>query len=123
VKAAMPHHEARMLVVADNAVDVEQVCGMLRGKYPHIQASADPAAADAAFDRVKPHVLVLAFKSIEARARFYLGLYRRSKCIHTQARSPRQWGAIGSHPGHRLRQGTGGARPDPVPSGVWPAGA
>jgi CheY-like chemotaxis protein len=63
---------------------VEQVCGMLRGKYPHVEASADPAVTDAAIDRVKPQVLVLAFKSIEACERFYLGLYRRSECIHTQ---------------------------------------
>ncbi|MDP2986389.1 response regulator [Hydrogenophaga sp.] len=77
----MNHREARILVVGDNAVDAEQVCSMLRDRYPHVEATTDPMKSDAVFDRVKPQVLVLAFKSLEACERFYLGLYRRSEVI------------------------------------------
>ncbi|MDO9504135.1 MAG: response regulator [Hydrogenophaga sp.] len=77
----MNHREARILVVSDNAVDAEQVCSMLRDRYPHVEATTDPMKSDAVFDRVKPQVLVLAFKSLEACERFYLGLYRRSEVI------------------------------------------
>lgn len=79
----MNHKEARILVVGDNAVDAEQVCSMLRDRYPHVEASTDPMKSDAVFDRVKPQVLVLAFKSVEACERFYLGLYRRSEVIQS----------------------------------------
>ncbi|MDP2251943.1 MAG: response regulator [Hydrogenophaga sp.] len=77
----MNHREARILVVGDNAVDAEQVCSMLRDRYPHVEATTDPMKSDTVFDRVKPQVLVLAFKSLEACERFYLGLYRRSEVI------------------------------------------
>lgn len=79
----MNHKEARILVVGDNAVDAEQVCSMLRDRYPHVDATTDPMKSDAVFDRVKPQVLVLAFKSVEACERFYLGLYRRSEVIQS----------------------------------------
>lgn len=79
----MSHREARILVVGDNAVDGEQVCSMLRDRYPHVEATTDPMKSDAVFDRVRPQVLVLAFKSVEACERFYLGLYRRSDVIQS----------------------------------------
>ena len=79
----MNHKEARILVVGDNAVDAEQVCSMLRDRYPHVEATTDPMKSDAVFDRIKPQVLVLAFKSVEACERFYLGLYRRSEVIQS----------------------------------------
>ena len=79
----MSHREARILVVGDNAVDAEQVCSMLRDRYPHVEATTDAMKSDAVFDRVKPQVLVLAFKSVEACERFYLGLYRRSEVIQS----------------------------------------
>lgn len=81
----MNHKEARILVVGDNAVDAEQVCGMLRGRYPHVEATTDPLSSDTVFDRVKPQVLVLAFKSLEACELFYLSLYRRSEVIQALA--------------------------------------
>ena len=81
----MNHREARIFVVGDNATDAEQVCGMLRDRYPHVEASTDPMKSDAMFDRLKPQVLVLAFKSLEACERFYLGLYRRSEVIQSLA--------------------------------------
>lgn len=79
----MNHREARILVVGDNAVDAEQVCGMLRDRYPHVEATTDAMKSDAVFDRVKPQLLVLGFKSLEACERFYLGLYRRSEVIQS----------------------------------------
>lgn len=81
----MKHKEARILVVGDNAVDAEQVCGMLRDRYPHVEATTDPMKSDAVFDGIKPQLLVLAFKSLEACERFYLGLYRRSEVIQSLA--------------------------------------
>jgi DNA-binding response OmpR family regulator len=81
----MNHKEARILVVGDNAVDAEQVCSMLRDRYPHVEATTDPMKSDAVFDRVKPQLLVLAFKSLEACERFYLSLYRRSEVIQSLA--------------------------------------
>lgn len=79
----MKHREARVLVVGDNAVDGEQVCAMLREMYPHVEATTDAMKSDAVFERIKPQVLVLAFKSVEACERFYLGLYRRSEVIQS----------------------------------------
>lgn len=79
------HREARILVVGDNAVDAEQVCDMLRDRYPHVEATTDPIKRDAAFDALKPQLLVLAFKSLESSERFYLGLYRRSEVIQSLA--------------------------------------
>lgn len=81
----MKHRDARVLVVGDNAADGEQVCAMLRDLYPHVEATTDAMTSDAVFDRVKPQVLVLAFKSLEACERFYLGLYRRSEVIQSLA--------------------------------------
>lgn len=79
----MKHRDARVLVVGDNAMDGEQVCVMLRDLYPHVEATTDALKSDAVFERVKPQVLVLAFKSVEACERFYLGLYRRSEVIQS----------------------------------------
>ncbi len=79
----MKHRDARILVVGDNAVDCEQVCVLLRDLYPKVEASTDTLKSDAVFERVKPQVLVLAFKSVEACERFYLGLYRRSEVIQS----------------------------------------
>ncbi len=79
----MKHKDARILVVGNNAVDAEQVCGMLRDRYPHVEATTDPAKSDAVFDGFKPQLLVLAFKSLEDCERFYLGLYRRSDVIQS----------------------------------------
>lgn len=81
----MNHKEARILVVGDNAVDAEQVCSMLRERHPHVEATTDPLKSDAVFDRIKPQVLILSFKSVEACERFYLGLYRRSDVIQSLA--------------------------------------
>ena len=81
----MKHRDARVLVVGDNAMDGEQVCAMLRDLYPQVAATTDAMTSDAVFDRVKPQVLVLAFKSLEACERFYLGLYRRSEVIQSLA--------------------------------------
>ena len=81
----MKHRDARVLVVGDNAADGEQVCAMLRDLYPHVEATTDAMTSDTVFDRVKPQVLVLAFKSLEACERFYLGLYRRSEVIQSLA--------------------------------------
>lgn len=81
----MKHRDARVLVVGDNAADGEQVCAMLRDLYPHVEATTDVMTSDTVFDRVKPQVLVLAFKSLEACERFYLGLYRRSEVIQSLA--------------------------------------
>ena len=55
----MKHKEARILVVGDNAVDAEQVCNMLRDRYPYVEATTDPMASDAVFDGLKPQLLVL----------------------------------------------------------------
>ncbi|MBA4265603.1 MAG: response regulator [Comamonadaceae bacterium] len=79
----MKHRDARVLVVGDNAMDGEQVCAMLRELYPHVEATTDAMKSDAVFERIKPQVLVLAFKSVEACERFYLGLYRRSEVIQS----------------------------------------
>lgn len=79
----MKHKDARILVVGDNAVDAEQVCTMLRDRYPHVESTTDPMKSDTVFDGIKPQLLVLAFKSLEACERFYLGLYRRSDVIQT----------------------------------------
>jgi CheY-like chemotaxis protein len=71
---------ARVLVASDNAADAEQVVGQLGDVMENVRSATDPARAVADFESFKPHVLVLAFGSIEMAQRYSLG-YRHSEII------------------------------------------
>ena len=74
--------EARILVATDVGSDAELVRRLLRDVYPQVSGSTDPERYVADFDHHRPNVLVLAFKTLEAAERYYLGLYRQSTLVN-----------------------------------------
>lgn len=74
-----------LLVLTDVRSDAEMVAKLLSTEFDrvHVSTHADHFAAD--FERLRPKVLVLAFKSLGESERCHLGLYRRSAQIHTLA--------------------------------------
>lgn len=75
--------DSKILVLGDNASDTELVQSVLKLSYPNIQLAHDPSLHSKLFDQSKPKILVMAFKSLDACERGYLGLYRKSEYIHT----------------------------------------
>ena len=74
----MSNAEARILITAEVGADADMLRGLLQAEYPKVALSTQPASFVEDFDRHRPQVLVLAFKTLEAAERYYLGLYRRS---------------------------------------------
>lgn len=74
---------ARLLVASEGASDADLVRGMLRDKFPLTEVSPKAEDWPADFDRHRPQVLILAFKSLEEAERCYLGLYRHSAAVNT----------------------------------------
>lgn len=79
----MNANHASILVISDVVSDAEVVLGLLKDHHPQALASTDPAKFAEDFERSRPQVLVLAFQTLEAAERCYLGLYRRSTVIST----------------------------------------
>ena len=67
-----------MLVVSDNAGDLQQIVEQLAGDHRQVDGSFDPAAAAGDFGRLLPDVVVLAFDTIQKSDRYVLSLYRQS---------------------------------------------
>lgn len=78
----MATQDARILVVTDASSDADLVRRLLRDEFPQAQASTDSECFVADFERHRPQVLVLAFKTLEAAERYYLGLYRHSTLVN-----------------------------------------
>lgn len=72
-----------VLVVSDTLADVDLIRRLLKQEDFAAEGCADPLPLAAEFERVKPQVLVLAFKSMEVAERRYLGLYRGSQIVST----------------------------------------
>ncbi len=73
--------EARIMIASDAGADAEVVRRLLHDEFPRALVSSQPAALTADFDRYRPQVLVLAFKTLEGAERCYLGLYRGSSLV------------------------------------------
>ena len=69
--------EARVLVASDNADDLAQIVDQLEGQFGEVRTTTDAAAA-ADFDAFRPHVLLVAYDSLEKAERYAIALHRRS---------------------------------------------
>ncbi|HEX7437634.1 MAG TPA: hypothetical protein VF308_13070, partial [Caldimonas sp.] len=78
----MSNAEARILIATDVGADAEMLRRLLHAEYPKVVLSIQPASFVEDFDRHRPQVLVLAFKTLEAAERYYLGLYRHSAQVN-----------------------------------------
>jgi len=71
--------DSRDIVVACNSSsDAEVDVALLKHEFDEVAVAADPDRAADDFESLRPHVLVLAFGSLEHAERYCLGLYRRS---------------------------------------------
>ena len=77
--------ETRVLVLSDNGSDAEMVRRLLHVEYPKTQVSTDPERLVADFDRLRPQVLMLAFKAPDAALRCCERLYLSSNLGNAQA--------------------------------------
>ena len=68
----------RLLVVGDNSDDVQPALRLLQRHFQTVATCLDPLRLATEFDRVRPQVLLLAFRQIEAAERASLALYRQS---------------------------------------------
>jgi CheY-like chemotaxis protein len=75
----------RVLVASDNQDDAAQVAGLLRSEFGHVSESTDPERELEDFEAFEPHVLVLAFETIEKAQSYALGLYRSSRKVSAHA--------------------------------------
>ena len=73
---------ARIIVATDVTSDAELVSEMLSVEFDAVRISVDPERFDEDFADATALVLVIAFKTVEAAERYYLGLYRFSNTIH-----------------------------------------
>ena len=77
--------DTRILIASNGLNEAESCRKLLQGEFEeiHLSTAADKAVDD--FEATKPNVLILAFESLEAAERYYLGLYRLSEIVHVQA--------------------------------------
>jgi len=76
---------ARVLVASDNKGDAAQVAGLLKSEFGHVSESTHPEQEVEDFEAFQPHVLVLAFETIEKAQSYALGLYRFSRTVSAHA--------------------------------------
>src|SRR4051812_33610143 len=76
---------ARVLVASDNQDDAAQVAGLLKSEFGQVSESTDPEREVEDFEAFEPHVLVLAFETIEKAQSYALGLYRFSRKVSARA--------------------------------------
>jgi CheY-like chemotaxis protein len=76
-----PKH-ATILVATEAVADAELVSNLLRDEFDSAFMSTRPEMAVRDFELRRPAVLILAFDTLEAAQRYYLGLYRLSTVIH-----------------------------------------
>lgn len=73
---------AKILIATDVSDDASLVRKLLRDEFEAVTVSSDAACAVQDFEKVRPDVLILAYKTLEQSERYYLGLYRLSKQVH-----------------------------------------
>jgi len=75
--------EAKVLIATDDANDAGLVKKLLKDEFEQVFVSTDPERHVQDFEKHRPDVLILAFKALEQSERYYLGLYRLSKLVHS----------------------------------------
>lgn len=68
---------AAILVASDGAAEAELVRSLLEDDFDNITLSVDPDRASEDYQRCRPEVLLLAFRSLQQSEAYYLGLYRK----------------------------------------------
>ncbi|MBS0388568.1 MAG: response regulator, partial [Proteobacteria bacterium] len=69
--------QAAILVASDSATEAELVRSLLEDDFDDITLSVDPDRASEDYQRCRPDVLLLAFRSLQQSEAYYLGLYRK----------------------------------------------
>ena len=73
---------AAILVASQSVADAELVGKLLQDEFHNVRLSTKPEFAVEDFEQHRPSVLVLAFDTLEAAQRYYIGLYRLSTVVH-----------------------------------------
>ncbi|RDU96573.1 response regulator [Trinickia dinghuensis] len=73
---------AAVLVASQSVADAELVGKLLQDEFHNVRLSTKPDFAVEDFEQHRPSVLVLAFDTLEAAQRYYIGLYRLSTVVH-----------------------------------------
>lgn len=73
---------AAVLVASESVADAELVGKLLQDEFNNVRLSTKPDFAVEDFEAHRPSVLVLAFDTLEAAQRYYIGLYRLSAVVH-----------------------------------------
>lgn len=75
------NREACILILGESAADTEVVSSVVRLEHQNLKVCSDPDAFCATFDKARPQVLVLTFKSLDTCESVYLNLHRRSAVL------------------------------------------
>ncbi len=73
----------RIMVATDVVADADLVRTLLRDEFDNVVVSTNPDRAIQDFEEHRPEVLILAFDGLDKAERYYLGLYRLSRVVHT----------------------------------------
>lgn len=76
-----PKHAA-VLVASQSVADAELVGKLLQDEFHNVRLSTKSEFAVDDFEAHRPSVLVLAFDTLDAAQRYYIGLYRMSTVVH-----------------------------------------
>ena len=76
-----PKHAA-VLVASQSVADAELIGKLLQDEFHNVKLSTKPEFAVDDFETHRPSVLVLAFDTLDAAQRYYIGLYRMSSVVH-----------------------------------------
>jgi CheY-like chemotaxis protein len=72
-----------ILVATHASADAELVARLLGDEFDNVRMSTKPEFAVSDFEKHLPSILILSFDTLVEAERYYLGLYRLSKVIHT----------------------------------------
>lgn len=73
---------AAILVASQSVADAELVGKLLQDEFHNVRLSTNADFAVEDFEQHRPSVLILAFDTLEAAQRYYIGLYRLSTTVH-----------------------------------------
>lgn len=76
--------ETRIQIVAESAIIAESIRSVLAAEFLNILLSIDFEQGAADFETYEPHVLVLAFSTLDVSDKFYVGLYLRGMTARRQ---------------------------------------
>ncbi len=78
----MDYSRARILVATSALADAKLIARLLGDEFDAVDVSVDELRIVEEFEKARPDVLVLAFRTLEESERYYLGLYRKGETVH-----------------------------------------